>query len=72
MKPAYLILLLIMNFFWAAVYSAYKVLGSDLPTGGIVTLRFGLAGLCFLLVWPWLPGPAPRGRDLLMTLVMGL
>lgn len=59
-----------MNFCWAAVYSAYKVI--DIPTGGIVTLRFGLAGLCLLAAWPWLPGATPRGRDLLMTCVMGL
>ena len=61
-----------MNFFWAAVYSAYKVIGHDLPVGAIVTLRFGLACLCLLFVWPWLPGPAPRGRDLTLTCLMGL
>lgn len=61
-----------MNFFWAAVYSAYKVIGQDLPTGAIVTLRFGLAGLCLLFAWPWLPGPAPRGKDLMLTCLMGL
>jgi len=61
-----------MNFFWAAVYSAYKLLGHDLPTGAIVTLRFGLAGLILLIAWHWLPGPAPRGRDLLITCAMGL
>jgi drug/metabolite transporter (DMT)-like permease len=61
-----------MNFFWAAVYSAYKVLGHDLPVGAIVSLRFGLACLCLLFVWPWLPGPAPRGRDLALTCLMGL
>jgi drug/metabolite transporter (DMT)-like permease len=61
-----------MNFFWAAVYSAYKVIGQDLPTGAIVTLRFGLAGLCLLFVWPWLPGSAPRGKDLILTCLMGL
>jgi drug/metabolite transporter (DMT)-like permease len=61
-----------MNFFWAAVYSAYKVIGQNLPTGAIVTLRFGLAGLCLLIAWPWLPGPMPRGRDLALTCVMGL
>jgi len=61
-----------MNFFWAAVYSSYKVIGQDLPTGGIVTLRFGLAALCFLLLWPWLPGSAPRGRDLTVICLMGL
>jgi drug/metabolite transporter (DMT)-like permease len=72
MKLSYLIILLVMNFFWAAVYSAYKLLGHDLPTGAIVTLRFGLAGLILLIVWHWLPGPAPRGRDLLITCAMGL
>lgn len=61
-----------MNFFWAAVYSSYKVIGQSVPTGGIVTIRFGLAGLCLLFAWPWLPGRAPRGRDLVMTCVMGL
>jgi drug/metabolite transporter (DMT)-like permease len=72
MKPSYLIILLVMNFFWAAVYSAYKVIGQNLPTGGIVTLRFGLAGLCLLFAWPWLPGPAPRGRDLTLTCFLGV
>jgi drug/metabolite transporter (DMT)-like permease len=72
MKPVYLIILLVMNFFWAGVYSAYKVMAPDLPTGGIVTLRFGLAALCLLVVWPWLPGRAPRGRDLAKTCGMGV
>jgi len=61
-----------MNFFWAAVYSAYKVIGHDLPVGAIVTLRFGLAGLCLLFAWPWLPGSAPRGAHLLRTVLMGV
>jgi len=72
MKPSYLIILLVMNFFWAAVYSAYKLLGHDLPSGAIVTLRFGLAGLILPIAWHWLPGAAPRGRDLLITCGMGL
>src|SRR5258706_9102194 len=72
MKPGHLILLLVMNFCWAAVYSSYKLLGAHLPTGGIVTLRFGLAALCLFAAWPWFPGPAPRGRDLIKTCVMGL
>src|SRR5271157_2668252 len=62
-----------MNLCWAGVYSAYKVIGQDhLQTGGIVTLRFGLAGLCLAAAWPWFPGPAPRGRDLVKTCLMGL
>jgi len=65
-------ILLLMNFFWAGVYSAYKVLGQNLPSGGIVTLRFTLAALCLLAAWPWYRGPAPRGRDLLNTCLIGL
>ena len=61
-----------MNLCWAGVYSAYKVMGPELASGGIVTLRFGLAGLFMLLAWPWFPGAAPRGRDLVNTCVMGL
>lgn len=72
MKPFYLIILLLMNLCWAGVYSAYKVMGPDLATGGIVTLRFGMAGLCLLAAWPWLPGPAPRGRDLVNTCLAGI
>jgi drug/metabolite transporter (DMT)-like permease len=72
MKAAHLILLLTMNFFWAAIYASYKVIGPDLATGGIVTLRFGLAGLFLLAAWPWFPGAAPKGRDLVATCAMGL
>jgi drug/metabolite transporter (DMT)-like permease len=72
MKPAHLIILLLMNLCWAGVYSAYKVMGHELASGGIVTLRFGLAGLFMLLAWPWYPGTTPRGRDLANTCIMGL
>ena len=71
MKLSHLIILLVMNLCWAGVYSANMVLGHDLTTGGIVTIRFGLAGLCLLVAWPWLPGSAPRGRDLVKSCVMG-
>lgn len=72
MRPAYLIILLALNCFWAASLSAYKVIEPHLDPGGIVTLRFGLAGLPLLLLWPWLPGAAPRGRDLARTCALGL
>src|SRR5262249_10395879 len=72
MKPSYLIILLVMNFFWAAVYSSYKLIGPDLSTGGIVTIRFGLAALFLLFAWPWLPGPTPQGRDFLRSCFMGV
>jgi drug/metabolite transporter (DMT)-like permease len=72
MRPAYLIILIVLNFFWAASLSAYKVVEEYLDPGGIVTLRFGLAALLLLVLWPWLPGAAPRGSDLAKTCLMGL
>jgi drug/metabolite transporter (DMT)-like permease len=72
MKPSHLIFLLLANFFWGGVYSAYKVLGQHLSPGGIVTLRFTLAALCFLPLWPFLRGPAPRGRYLFYACLMGV
>src|SRR5262249_41309582 len=74
MRPSYLILLLVMNFFWAGVYSAYKVIAAPtgLSAGNIVTLRFGLAGLCLFVFWPFYKGPGPKGKDLLKTGLMGV
>jgi len=74
MKPAHLIFLLVMNVFWAASIVAYKAMSSYtyLTPGVIVTFRFGLAAICLLLLWPWLPGKGPRGRDLIKTALMGL
>jgi drug/metabolite transporter (DMT)-like permease len=76
MKASHLVLLLLMNLCWSGVYSAYKIIDQDLSgvstTAAIVTLRFGLAGLCLLVLWPLLPGRAPRGRDLVITCLMGV
>jgi drug/metabolite transporter (DMT)-like permease len=72
MKPAHLAILLGLNVVWSGTLSIYKVLEAYLETGGIVTLRFGLAGLALLALWPWLPGSAPRGRDLLRASALGL
>src|SRR5260370_9518268 len=72
MRTSYLIVLIFMNFLWAASLSIYKALADYLEPGGIVTLRFGLAALSLAVLWPWLPGRAPRGRDLLKTVLMGL
>jgi drug/metabolite transporter (DMT)-like permease len=69
---AHLIILLGMNLVWAGVYSAYKVIEPNMPSGGIVTLRYGIAAACLLVAWPWLPGLAPRGRDLLITILLGV
>src|SRR5260221_9142667 len=72
MRTSYLIVLIFMNFLWAASLSISKALADYLEPGGIVPLRFGLAALALAALWPWLPGRAPRGRDLLKTLLMGL
>ena len=71
MRPSYLILLLFLNCLWAGSLSIYKALAGHLEVGGIVTLRFGGAAVCLAVLWPWLPGKAPRGLDLLKTFVMG-
>src|SRR5882724_6695375 len=71
MRTSYLILLIVMNFFWAGSLSIYKELAPHLATGGIVTLRFGMAGLLLAVLWPWLPGKTPRGIELVKTALMG-
>ena len=72
MKPLHLVLLIVMNFFWAGAYSAFKALAPQLDAGGVTTLRFGLAAVALVACWPWLPGQSPRGRDLLRTALMGI
>ena len=72
MRLSYLIILILLNFCWSAALSIYKTLALHLEPGGIVTLRFGMAGVCLLLLWPWFRGPTPRGWDLVKTAIMGL
>ena len=72
MKPAHLILLVVLNLFWAASYSTFKVLTPYLNSGEVVTLRFSLAAILLVIVWPWLPGKVPRGFDLVKASVMGI
>src|SRR5437868_2019523 len=72
MRPSYLLILVVMNVFWAATLSMYKALADWLQPGGIVTLRFGVAAILLAICWPWLPGKAPRGVDLLKAATMGL
>jgi drug/metabolite transporter (DMT)-like permease len=72
MKLSYLIILIVMNCFWAGSLSIYKSLSGHLDAGCIVTVRFGLAAMMLAVCWPWLPGKAPRGVDLAKTALMGL
>jgi len=70
-KGFYLGLLLLFNVFWGASLSIYITVAEVLTPAGIVTWRFGLASVFLLLAWPFLPGKAPRGRDLIRTLALG-
>lgn len=72
MKARYLIALVLMNLVWSATYTVNKVLGAHLTAGGVVACRYGLAALLLGACWPWLPGRAPAGRDLVRALVMGV
>jgi drug/metabolite transporter (DMT)-like permease len=71
-KPVHLLLLAAMNCLWAATLSAFKALSPWLDGGGIVTWRYGLASLACALLWCWFPGAAPRGRDLLRSVWIGV
>src|SRR6266513_6271208 len=72
MKPVFLILMIGMNLLWAGSYAIFKVLAPYLSSGSIATLRFGLAALVLVLVWPLLPGKGPAGRDLLRVTLIGI
>jgi drug/metabolite transporter (DMT)-like permease len=71
-KPAHLILLVAMNCLWAATLSTFKALSPWLDAGGIVTWRYGLSSVACALLWLWLPGAAPRGRDLVKSVGIGV
>lgn len=72
MNPAHFLLLLVMNVFWAGSYASFKALAPYLDAGGVATMRFGMATLFVAFMWPWLPGLAPRGNDLLKSMIMGV
>jgi len=71
-KSSHFLLLMVMSAFWAASYSAFKMLSPWLDAGGVTTFRFALASVALLLAWPWLPGLAPRGRDFRQAIIMGI
>jgi len=72
MRSGWLLILIGFNVFWGGTYSAFKDLKQWLNPGQVVLLRYGMAALLLLLCWRWLPGKAPRGRDLAKTCLMGL
>lgn len=76
--------MVLLNIGWAGTIVINKALGTqaagtaesaarpELPVGGIVTLRYGLAAVCMLALWPLWRGRMPRGRDAVMSVVIGL
>lgn len=72
MRNGFILLLVGFNFLWAGTYSVFKELQATLTPGELVTLRFGVAALVLGACWPLMKGAAPKGRDLLKTLAMGL
>jgi drug/metabolite transporter (DMT)-like permease len=72
MSAVWLWLLIAMNLLWAGTVSMYKHLAAYLDAGAIATVRFGLAAICLGILWPWLPGKGPRGKDILRALAMGV
>jgi drug/metabolite transporter (DMT)-like permease len=71
MPAVWLWLLIVMNLLWAGTVSMYKYLGAY-PAAVIATVRYGLAAVCLVALWPWLPGKGPRGKDIIRALVMGV
>jgi drug/metabolite transporter (DMT)-like permease len=72
MRRSHLILMVVFNVFWAGILSINLELGRHLTYTSTVTLRFGLAAAIALCLWPWLPGPTPKGPALLRTAIMGV
>lgn len=72
MRLSHLLWLLVMNVLWSGTYTAYKALAGHLEMGAIVTLRFGFAAIGGIVIWPFLRGPTPRGKDLVRICVIGV
>lgn len=72
LKGVHLILLLALNCGWAALPVIVTRLESELGPLEFVSLRYGFAFLALAVVWPWLPGTLPRGRDFWKAAAMGV
>ncbi len=72
MKGAHLAFLLALNCGWAALPAIVTRFESELSALEFVSLRYGFALASLILVWRWLPGEMPRGRDFWRTAIMGV
>ncbi|MGE3311437.1 MAG: DMT family transporter [Limisphaerales bacterium] len=72
MKAAHLVILLALNCGWATLPALVNRFESELTPLEFVSLRYGFALAGLVLVWRWLPGQLPRGRDFWRTAIMGI
>lgn len=72
MKSSHLILLLALNCGWASVPTLATRLTGRVGPVEFVFLRYAFAFVALVLVWPWLPGRLPRGRDFWRACLMGV
>ena len=80
MKPWHLLVMVLLNIGWAgSIVFSNALQGGEpaaaqarLPVGSIVSLRYILAMACMWVLWPFWRGPAPRGKDLAMSVLIGV
>ncbi|MBM3846622.1 MAG: DMT family transporter [Verrucomicrobia bacterium] len=72
MPRTYWTLLIIGNVFWAGILTINKALEPYLTYSAIVTLRFALSAIPFLLVWRWLPGSPLSSKEIIRSACMGV
>jgi drug/metabolite transporter (DMT)-like permease len=71
MQMQYFLILIVLNTIWSGSLICYKLLGNTLSTGSIVTLRFGLAAILALAIWPLYNGKMAKGYNLIKNILMG-
>ncbi|MBL9129026.1 MAG: DMT family transporter [Verrucomicrobiales bacterium] len=72
MKASHLILLLALNVGWAALPAIVSRHEAELLPREFIFLRYGFAFAALAVVWPWLPGELPKGRDFWRASAMGV
>lgn len=67
----YLLLLILLQFFWAASYAAMKMAMTEMPMGLVMILRYGIAGIILLIASGWKDWRIGT-RDFMLILFIGV
>lgn len=67
----YLLLLVLLQFFWAASYAAMKLAMTEMPMGLVMILRYGIAGIILLVASGWKDWRIGT-RDFMLILAIGI